>query len=314
MIAVVIPCYRVSGRVLEVLRRVGPECRWIFVVDDACPEGSGRLVESSSGDPRVKVLFHQDNQGVGGATLTGYGAALAAGAEIIVKLDGDGQMDPAMIPGLVRPIQRGEADYTKGNRFFELAGLQSMPLKRLVGNACLSFLNKISTGYWQVFDPTNGFTAIHAHVLRRLPWNRLSRRWFFESDMLFRLGILRAVVRDIPMPAVYAGEASALVERSVVLEFAWKHLRNTFKRLFYSYFLRDFSVASLQLALGPVLIAAGIWVGVTHWLEGSRTGRLASSGTVMLAALPIIVGLQLFLSFLSFDMQNSPKNAVHPDS
>lgn len=311
MIAVVVPCYRVSERVLDVLRRLGPECRWIFVVDDACPEGSGRLVEASCGDPRVKVLFHAQNQGVGGATLTGYGAALAAGAEIVVKIDGDGQMDPAMIPSLVRAIQSGDADYTKGNRFFELAGLQSMPVMRLVGNACLSFLNKISTGYWQVFDPTNGFTAIHAQVLRRLPLGSLSRRWFFESDLLYQLGILRAVVQDVPMPAIYADERSSLREHAVLAEFAWKHLRNSVKRVFYSYFLRDFSMASVQLVLGLAMLSAGTWIGLDYWAESARSGRLASSGTVMLAALPFILGFQLLLAFLSFDMNNSPSSPIH---
>ena len=194
MIAVVIPCYRVKSRILDVVSGIGPECQAIYVVDDGCPEGSGDHVEAECRDPRVHVLRHERNQGVGAATLTGYQAALDGGAAVIVKLDGDGQMDPTWIPRLVRPIQDGEADYVKGNRFFDLGDLGAMPRARVLGNSLLSFASKLSSGYWNVFDPTNGFTAIHAAVARRLPLAKLSKGYFFESDLLFRLGILRAVV------------------------------------------------------------------------------------------------------------------------
>jgi glycosyltransferase involved in cell wall biosynthesis len=312
LIGVIIPCYRVGGTILELLARVGPECERIYVVDDQCPDRTADRVTSGCRDPRLVVLRHESNQGVGGATMTGYRRALADGCTIVVKLDGDGQMDPALIPRLVAPIVRGDADYTKGNRFFDLAGLGSMPASRLLGNAALSFMSKLSSGYWSVFDPTNGYTALHGQVLARIPLERVSRRWFFESDLLFQLGILRAVVLDVPMVASYGDERSSLRPASVILEFAWKHLRNTVRRLFYSYFLRDFSVASLQLLLGPLLMLAGTLIGAEHWIQSSRTGQLASPGTVMLAALPIVAGLQLLLGFLAFDMQNSPQKAVHP--
>lgn len=311
MIAVVIPSYRVSETILDVLAGIGDECQRVYVVDDACPQGSGDLVARSCTDPRVVVVRNARNLGVGGATIAGYERAVADGAEVIVKLDGDGQMNPAMIPRLVVPILRGDADYTKGNRFFDLRGLQRMPWLRLIGNAFLSFLSKISSGYWNIFDPTNGFTAIHARVWREIPAEKLSRRWFFESDMLYQLGILRAVVQDVPMPAVYGEERSGLREHSVVAEFAWKHLRNGVKRVFYSYFLRDFSMASVQLLVGLGLLAGGTWIGVEYWAASARSGQIASSGTVMLAALPFILGFQLLLGFLSFDMNNSPVSPIH---
>lgn len=310
-IAVVIPCYRVGAPLLDVLARIGPECTTIWVVDDACPEGSGKLVQERCGDPRVRVLFHSENQGVGGATLTGYHAALADGADLLVKLDADGQMDPALIPTLVAPILLGEADYTKGNRFFDLEGLRAMPFVRLVGNSALSFLSKLSTGYWELFDPTNGFTALHAAVARRLPVSKISRRYFFESDLLFRLGTLRAVVADVPMAAVYGQEQSSLEVRRVLFEFAWKNLVNTLKRLFYGYYLRDFSFASLELVLGGVLVTGGAWFGLAQWWAGSRAGTASTSGTVMLAALPVLLGVQLVLGFLSFDMHNTPRHVIH---
>jgi glycosyltransferase involved in cell wall biosynthesis len=311
MLAVVIPCFRVRRHILEVLAAVPASAARIYVVDDACTEGTGDLVESACRDPRVKVLRHATNQGVGGATLTGYRAALADGARIVVRLDGDGQMDPALIPRLVRPIAAGEADYAKGNRFFELSGLRAMPWLRLLGNSVLSFASKLSSGYWNVFDPTNGFTAIHAEVLRALPLDKLARGYFFESDLLFRLGTIRAVVADVPMPARYGDEQSGLVVRRVVGPFARGHLANFGKRLFYNYYLRNFNVASIEIALALPMIAFGGWIGVTRWLEGSARGVTASAGTVMLAALPVLVGIQLLLAFLSYDMANVPREVLH---
>lgn len=310
-IAVVIPCYGVRKQILEVLSAIGPECQAIYVVDDACPEGSGKLVDSECRDPRVRVLTHAVNEGVGAATLTGYRTALAEGAGILVKLDGDGQMDPALIPRLVGPILAGEADYTKGNRFFQIDGLGAMPRLRLLGNSLLSFLNKLSSGYWDLFDPTNGFTALHAAVARQLPLEKLARRYFFESDLLFRLGILRAVVIDVPMPPVYRDERSSLVIRRVVGEFAWKHLVNTLKRIFYNYYLRNFNIASLEILLGLSFLTVGTWFGVSAWIEGSRQGVPATSGTVMLATLPIILGVQFLLGFLGYDLQNVPRRVIH---
>ena len=208
VVAVVIPCYRVRPHILSVLQRVGPEAQLIFVVDDACPDGSGMLVLAACHDPRVVVARHAENQGVGGAVLTGYRMALMAGADVIVKIDGDGQMDPALTGDFARPIVQARADYVKGNRFFNIEDVAAMPLDRLIGNAGLSFLTKLSSGYWTVFDPTNGYTAISAAIMSHLPLHKIRRRYFFESDMLFRLGTLQAQVVDLPMRAIYGDERS----------------------------------------------------------------------------------------------------------
>src|ERR1035437_2248747 len=186
-IAVVIPCYRVRAHILTVLKRIGTEVTQIYVVDDCCPESTGHFVEQNALDPRVTVLYNRTNLGVGGATLVGLQQAALDGAEVAVKIDGDGQMDPSFIPSFVGIILAGEADYAKGNRFFDLDGLKSMPTSRLIGNAGLSFLAKFSTGYWHTFDPTNGFFAIHISLLPLIPLDKISRRYFFESDLLFRL-------------------------------------------------------------------------------------------------------------------------------
>lgn len=314
MIAVVIPCYRVRTRILAVLEGIGAECERVYVVDDACPEGTGKLVEESCRDARVRVLFHAENQGVGGATMTGYRAAIADGASVLVKLDGDGQMDPALIPRLVAPILAGEADYCKGNRFEDLDRLRHMPRSRLVGNAVLSFVTKLSSGYWNSIDPTNGFTALHAKVARRLPFDKISRGYFFESDLLFRLNVVRAVVRDVPMEPHYGDEPSSLVIHRIVAEFLGKHLANTGKRIAYNYFLRGFSVASIELAAGMVLFGFGAALGAVRWLESLGSGIPATAGTVMLAALPVVMGTQLLLAFVSHDVQDVPREPLHPRS
>ncbi len=311
-LAVVVPAYRVSTHILGLLPRIGPEVSRIYVVDDCCPDGSGKLVQQGCVDPRVKVVFHEKNQGVGGALVTGYKHALADDVDIVIKLDGDGQMDPAMIPYLIQPIVAGSADYTKGNRFFELDHLTGMPFVRMVGNAGLSFLTKLSSGYYGIFDPTNGYTAIHARVLSRLRLDKIHRRYFFESDMLFHLGQLRAVVLDVPMKAVYADETSSLSVTKSLVTFGLNHVRNIFKRIFYSYFLRDFNTASVTLLGGITLGTFGLIYGLYHWIESNQTGVEASSGTVMIAALPFILGIQFLLSFFQFDAQNAPSVALHP--
>ena len=310
-IAVVIPCFRVKAQIVSVLAAIGPEVHAVFVVDDACPEQSAAHVEQECSDARVRVLRHALNQGVGGAVVTGYRAALLDSADIVVKLDGDGQMDPGLIPGLVHPILSGEADYSKGNRFHQLSDVASMPRLRLFGNAVLSFLTKLSSGYWQSFDPTNGFTAIHRAALKRLPLERLARRYFFESDMLFQLNQARAVVCDFPMTARYADEHSSLSPLRMILPFLRGHLRNLTRRIFYSYFVRGFSLASLELLLGGMLMLFGLVFGGISWAESLRSAQLATAGTVMLSALPIILGTQLLLSWLNFDVAAEPRIALN---
>jgi dolichol-phosphate mannosyltransferase len=311
-VAVVIPCYKVSRQILELLSRIGPECSSIFVVDDACPEGTGALVETRCRDPRVKVIHHGENLGVGAAVMTGYRAALGIGARVIVKLDGDGQMDPRLLARFVAPILAGEADYTKGNRFYDLRNLGNMPPLRIFGNALLSFMSKLSTGYWNIFDPTNGYTAVHASVVRRLPLERISLRYFFETDMLFRLNTIRAVVRDIPMDPRYGDEESGLRISRTSLEFLFKHVRNFAKRVMYSYFLRDFSIASLELCAGSALALFGLGFGSYQWALSIQHDRVATTGTVMLAALPLLIGVQYLLAFLSFDTRSMPNEPIHP--
>ena len=310
-IAVVIPSYRVARSVLDVIGRIGPECSSIYVVDDACPEHSGDLVSTTCPDPRVRVIRHSANQGVGGAVMTGYRAALGDGAAIVAKLDGDGQMAPELLPTLVAPLLAGEADYAKGNRFFDLDGLAPMPAVRLWGNAVLSILSKLSTGYWNVVDPTNGFTAIHASVLRRLPLDKVSRSYFFETDLLFRLNTLRAVVVDVPMDAVYGDEVSSLRVTRILGEFLGKHLRNLAKRILYNYFLRDVSIASFELPIGLGLLTFALAFGGYHWAGSASEGVATPTGTIMIAAVSLLMGVQFVLAFLQYDIASVPRRPIH---
>lgn len=306
-VAVVIPCYKVTRHILDVIAAMPDVVTHIFVVDDACPDASSQYVEQHCRDPRVKVLRNSTNLGVGGAVMHGYRRAVEDGVDVIVKVDGDGQMDPQLISCFIDPILSGRADYTKGNRFFDLSDLQKMPPLRIFGNAALSLMSKLSTGYWDIFDPTNGYTAISGRVAAVLPFHKISNRYFFETDMLFRLGSIRAVVMDVPMHAFYGDEESGLKIGKILHEFLFKHIRNFFKRIFYVYFLRDLSAASIELVGGLTLLASGVGFGGYNWLLASHEGRSAPFGTVMLSALMIILGFQLLLAFLAYDSASVPR-------
>lgn len=310
-VVIVIPAFRAKKTILGVVSNVGKSVEKIIVVDDACPESTGKYLKTQSKDKRIQVITHETNLGVGGAMITGYKAALEAGADIVVKLDADGQMDPKNIETLIEPILNGEADYTKGDRLDSLTGLRQMPSLRLFGNAGLTLLTKISTGYWNIKDPTNGFTAIHSDVLRRLPLSMLNKGYFFESDMLFRLSIFRAVVVDVPMAAKYGNEKSSLSLLKAFFTFPWLHFVNFHKRLFYNYYLRDVSAASIELLAGLGLFWFGLIFGVTSFAEASARGVAATTGTVMISVLPIILGFQLLLAFVSFDVSSVPTRPRH---
>jgi len=309
-IAVIIPCYQVRDNIISVIGGINSHIKNIYVVDDACPQKSGDYVRELCKDERVKVIYNHINQGVGGAVIAGYKEALKDDNDILVKLDGDGQMDPSMINSLIAPIISGKADYTKGNRFFYPEEITDMPLIRIIGNIILSFVNKISSGYWNIFDPTNGYTAISRDVLKMLPLDKINKRYFFESDMLFRLNIIRAVVYDVPMPPIYNNEKSGFRIFDNMFLFARKHICNSFKRIFYNYYLRDFSIASIELSLGGFLLILGIIFGIINWQYSIESSNPATAGTVMLCALPIIIGFQLLLSFLNYDVTHTPTKPI----
>lgn len=310
-VAVVIPSFKVRKHVLDVIARVGPEVERIYVIDDKCPENSGDFVEASCADPRVLVLRHEANQGVGGAVITGYRAGIDDGCDILVKIDGDGQMDPALIPNLLAPILQGHADYTKGNRFYSPEALAGMPALRVIGNAGLSFLSKMSSGYWDILDPTNGYTAIHARVAEVLPMEKVAKRYFFESDLLFRLNTVRAAVSDIPMFSVYGNEKSNLSAGKVFAPFLMKNIANAWKRIIYAYFLRGFSFASFCFFFGWAMFIFGLSFGATAWFAAEASQTPTPTGTIMIAVVSLILGFQLLMGFVAADIASVPTRALH---
>lgn len=309
-VAVVIPSYRVREHILSVLSRIGTRVQKIYVVDDRCPLRSGEFVQQHCSDTRVHVLYNEVNLGVGGATMAGYRQALLDGIDIVVKIDGDGQMDPALIPAFIKPIEQGIADYTKGNRFFSLDNLEGMPPLRMFGNTILSFVSKVSSGYWNVMDPTNGYTAIHAAALSALSLQKIDRGYFFESDMLFRLNTIRAVVHEVPMKAMYGAEQSSLRILKVMRQFPKRYLSRLMKRLGYNYFLRDFNACSVEILAGGGMLFFGTLYGAYHWYEAAVTNTSTPTGTIMLAVLPIIVGVQMLLEAITLDIMNVPRTPL----
>jgi len=304
--AVVIPCYRVSAQIRDVIRTIPAMIDFIIVVDDACPERSGKLAVEIN-DPRLSVLFNETNQGVGGAVICGYQKALALECDIIIKMDGDGQMDPAYLPALIGPLERGEADYAKGNRFADFKTLRSMPTTRLLANNIGSFAAKSISGYWHLMDPANGYTAITRQTLVGLPLAKMARRYFFETDMLVHLRLANAVVVDVPIPARYGNEKSSFTAREVLLHFPGKLMHRLLKRILLQYFIHDFNMGSVYVLLGLPLFLFSVIFGVIEWVNSAVTGVPRSAGTIMLSALPLIIGFEMLLQAISIDIMSTPR-------
>jgi glycosyltransferase involved in cell wall biosynthesis len=304
-IVVVVPAYRTSATLADVITRIPPLVRHVLVVDDASPDDLGAAATRAA-DPRVELLRHAVNRGVGGACKTGFARALELGADVVVKLDSDGQMDPARIPALIAPLLAARADLVKGNRFWDFELIDRMPATRRWGNLGLSFLVKLASGYWTVFDPCNGFVAMTGGLLARLRREQLAERYFFEISLLCESYLARAVVRDLPMPPVYGDEVSSLSPAKSFFEFVPKLLARAARRIGLFYFVRDFNLVSVFLLAGlPLLLFGGAWSAV-HWARSLSTGVVASTGTVVVGLLPIILGFQLLLQAVVLDVQNEP--------
>ncbi|MBI3940491.1 MAG: glycosyltransferase [Acidobacteria bacterium] len=305
-IAVVIPAYKVGAWIEQQIAAMPAVVDRVFVVDDASPDDVARRVEALA-DSRTLLIRHARNQGVGGATVTGIQAAIEAGFDIVVKCDGDGQMDPRDIPKLVQPVLCGEAEHAKGSRFRHIRALRSMPTWRFVGNVGLTFLTKLASGYWNVLDPVNGFFATRADVLKQIPLSRLSRRYFFETDLLIRLNIVEARVADVPFPARYGDEQSSLSVPRVLVDFPFRLLAGLVRRVFWRYIFYDVSPVAIFGLLGALLCGFGLSFGCYQWFEHAVRGVETPGGTVMIAALPFILGFQLLLQAIVLDIQNTPR-------
>ena len=312
-IAVVIPCYRVEAEIGALIVNLPRFLKYIIIVDDASPDNTASIIiQAAKKDRRIILLKHKNNQGVGGAMLTGFRKALELEAGVVVKIDGDGQMDPAHLTNLLLPIIQGRADYTKGNRFRDFQALQKMPIIRRSGNMALGFLTKAATGYWNLFDPTNGFVAIHGKVLAQLPFDGIDHGYFFETSMLASLYMLGAVVKDVPMPARYRGEVSSLSVRRSLIEFSAKLLKTFLRRMVLKNLIYDFSMKSIYILSSLPLLLFGLIFGISKWAQYSALKLPAPTGTVMLPTLSLILGIQFLIAAIEIDLRSTPSEPISP--
>jgi len=309
MTCCIIPAYKAASSVCDVIRSVLAFVDVVIVVDDACPQGSGDAAASAfAGNPRVHIVRRAFNGGVGAAVKTGLAECVEMNPSVIVKIDADGQMDPSYIPSIVGCF---EADpslvYVKGNRFVNASILTRMPKVRLFGNAALSLFVKFASGYWNVLDPTNGYVAFNGRTLSELGWQNFSDTYFFEMSVLCELGLRQLPIAEIEMQSIYGGEHSSLSVRRSLWEFPGKLLRLFLRRLSLQYFLFDINLGSLYLLFGSILLLGGIGFGIAEWIQTGVTHQARSAGTIMLVALPQLIGVQLLLNALMYDVQFAPK-------
>jgi dolichol-phosphate mannosyltransferase len=310
-IAVVVPAYKVEGQISNVIASLPDFIRYIIVVNDCSPDGTQEKVQmAAQNDTRIILINHEHNLGVGGAMISGFRIAQQRNAQIIVKIDGDGQMDPQYIPALITPLIQGEADFVKGNRFRDFQALGQMPFLRRIGNLGLSFMTKAATGYWNSFDPTNGFLAIRTELLNRLPLKRIDTSFYFETSLLSYLYLENACIKDVPIPALYSDERSNLSILRILFEFPIKLVITFLRRLVLKYFLYDFSIISVYLLTGIPLLIFGLSFGINKWIHYAKLNIPAPTGTVMLATLPVILGIQILLSASELDLRSVPSKAI----
>lgn len=307
-VCVVIPCYNVAPHIAAVLAAVPAYVDQIIAVDDGSRDDTLKMLEAAT-DKRVEVVRHDRNRGVGAAMRTGLARGAEAGADLLVKVDGDDQMDLAELSKLLDAlVDDPRSGYAKGNRLVDQKALSRMPRLRVIGNFALTFLTKLASGYWYVVDPQNGYLAIRRVVWELLDPARISDGYFFENDMLVGLNILDIPVRDVPIPARYGDERSYLRVRRVLLPFAFLLIRRTIYRVYAKYMLRDFSPIALFLLAGLPLFIWGVVFGAYQWWSHAQEGIATPTGTVIVSVVPLILGFQLLLQALVLDIENSPRS------
>jgi glycosyltransferase involved in cell wall biosynthesis len=305
-IAAVVPAFNEEKMIATVIETMPDFVDHIVIVDDCSTDGTSSVVAGST-DPRVRLIRHDVNTGVGGAIITGHRAAAAAGSDVNVVMAGDAQMDPAYLPALLERVTTQGYGFAKANRFFSPESFRGMPKHRIFGNIVLSFMTKLASGYWNLFDPQNGYTAIRTEVLKRIDLDLVAPRYSFENDLLIHLNILQVPAVDVPIPAVYGAEVSSIRLSKVVPELLSLLTKGFWRRIWYRYVLWSFSPIALLLVLGLLLFAFGLAVAI--WVAFQIAGSVvATAATVMLAALPLMIGTQMLLSALLLDIQASPSS------
>jgi dolichol-phosphate mannosyltransferase len=307
-IAVIIPFYNASTKIEEVVSGIPISVNHLIIVDDCSIEILPEEAILSVVNSVTKVTFikNEKNLGVGGTTKTGFLKAIELKCDVVVKIDSDNQMDLSYLPIMISSIVNNEAGYVKGNRFRDMKALKKMPFVRRFGNLILSFLIKIATGYWNVFDPTNGYFALKTSILKELDFDKISNRYFFETSLIAQLYYLNVKIKDITMPAIYGDEKSSMKVWQMPLLFSWNLLKLFIKRVVKQYFLYDFNIASIYILFGIPLFSFGVIHGIYSWIYYSTHHMLAPTGTIMLVTLTIILGFQFLLQAIQYDIQNSP--------
>ncbi|HEY5967404.1 MAG TPA: glycosyltransferase family 2 protein [Chitinophagaceae bacterium] len=307
-ISVVIPCYNVANHIEEVIKQLPAEVSWIIAVNDCSRDDTEKILLClKNSNSKIVFINHEVNQGVGGAMLTGFKKSLELNSDITIKMDGDNQMDSSLIPKLIKPIIENKADYTKGNRFRDFKALKKMPAIRRIGNLGLSFMIKVASGYWNIFDPNNGFIAISNEMLKTINFSKIHKRYFFESSMLIELYHADAVIQEIPMKARYGNEVSHLSLTRTLFGFPPKLLKAFIRRIFLKYFMFDFNIASVYILFGLPFFLLGSVYGIINFVKYAKENVVAPTGTVVIPTLLIILGFQLLLSAVNYDITNYPK-------
>jgi glycosyltransferase involved in cell wall biosynthesis len=303
-VGVVVPAYDEEALIAATLAAIPPLVDRIIVVDDGSTDRT-RERALELGDPRVEVLEHERRAGVGAATLTGYRRAVDDGLDVVVVMNGDNQMDPGDLPTLVEPVARGELDYAKANRLASGQAWQLIPKTRFFGNAILSMLTKIASGYWHVADSQSGYTVVSREMLEQLDLDHVYTNYGFPNDMLVHLNVWNARVRDFPSRPIYGvGERSNMRYRHVVPRIAWLLLKGFFWRLWEKYVKRDFHPLVFFYVMGFIATVSGVLLGLV--VVGYRiAGYSIPIATVVLVALLVISGLQFTLFAMWFDMESN---------
>jgi len=304
VVAVVVPAYKEEAHVKTVIATMPAYVDHIVVVDDCSPDNTSREA-LAVGDDRLDLIRHEVNKGVGGAIITGHRRAMSLGADVAVVMAGDAQMDPAYLHNLLDPVTDGGYGFAKANRFFSVGSYEGMPKHRIFGNVILSLITKFASGYWHLFDPQNGYTAVRTAVLRDLPLDRIANRYSFENDLLIHLNIRHVSAVDVPIPALYGAEVSSIRLGRVIPELFALLLKGFWRRIWYRYVLWSFSPVALLLALGIMLSFLGTVAGV--WIFIATRGVAApTAGTVLLSVTPLVLGVQMLVAALELDIQETP--------
>lgn len=306
-IAIVIPAFQAEELLEKTIKGLKVTTNYLVIVDDGSRDETYKIASKFS-SRKVIVIKNILNLGVGGAMKTGIAKALKMGADIIIKMDADNQMDPKYIPILVEKILSRQVDCCKGSRWQYGINRNNIPKLRLWGNTLLTLLTRFATGYWEISDPNNGYIAWNSDILKRVDWNQVDNRYFFESSMLVQLNILKAKVTDISMEPRYLGEKSMMNEWKIIPKFVKDLLAYGTKRWWQKYFLYDMNAISIFIIFGFLLSVFGsVWGGYQWWWHATRSVS-TPTGTVMIAILPLLIGLNLLIQALVLDITSGKGN------